>query len=298
MTEEDKPDMAEPPTEELVRTVSRLRFTISILLIVLAMETIGLGYMGSKQFSRWRELRHSIVQKATIGDKPWGIHDNMVYKGDPSKPQIALTFDDGPFPGTSYDSVNHSKELLDVLVANKTVATFFRVGIKVEASQEQVKAEFAAGNTIGNHTYNHSQVAGKRLTNMTPEELNIEFGKQSDLVEKITGKRPRFCRPPGEVSDPKVVDAAKKLGMVCVFHDVEPSPNDSEYADKAADLIPSQAKALEDYLLAPGRVKNGSIILLHDGVRATPAALPKVISTLRERGFEFVTLDQMFPAGQ
>ncbi|MEI7833352.1 MAG: polysaccharide deacetylase family protein [bacterium] len=308
MTENETPKVIES-AEELTNTVNRLRFIVFILLVVLAMETIGLGYLGTKQYPNWRERfkKHRIVTSS----EPWGIHNNIVYHGDPNKKQIALTFDDGPFPGVSYDPTNHSKELLDVLVKNKTVATFFLVGKKAVDSQEQVKADFAAGNTIGNHTYNHSQATPeqlakmspedrekyKRLPNMTPEQLNVEFGMQSDLIEKITGKRPRFCRPPGEVSDPSVVAAAKKLGMVCVFHDVEPAPNDSTYADTPAEKWPQQAKALEDYLLAPGRVKNGSIILLHDGIPATRLALPKVIATLRERGFEFVTLDQMFPAG-
>jgi len=46
------------------------------------------------------------------------------------------------------------------------------------------------------------------------------------------------------------------------------------------------------------RVNNGGIILIHDGIRQTLDVLPRIITYLKKRGFEFVTIDQMLKKGK
>ncbi len=272
---------------EMAKKVSKMRGIIVALTVILVLESFALGALGYPVVKRWMQKQQAQAQP--------GVSNNIVYSANTDKKIIALTFDDGPFPYEPVHKTNHTKEMIEVLAKLNVKANFFIVGKKAEASPELVKAEFDAGHCIANHTYNHPQT-GVRLPEMTPEQLDVELGKQSDLIQRITGQRPRFFRPPGEVSDPKVVNAAKKLGMLVVFNKL--NPGDWKYDGKTGAEKEAAVKSIEDIVLADGAVKPGTVILMHDGIPATRAALPKIVTTLRERGYEFVTLDQMFPAGQ
>ena len=284
MTEIEKD--VEQSAPDMAKTVSKLRGILFTLVVILAIESFALGALGYPALKRW-------MQKQQAQAVP-GVSKNIVYSANTEKKIVALTFDDGPFPYEPVHKTNHTKDLVEVLAKINVKASFFIVGKKAEASPELVKAEFDAGHCIANHTYNHPQ-SGIRLPDMTPEALEVELGKQSDLIQRITGQRPRFFRPPGEVSDPKVVNAAKKLGMLVVFNKL--NPGDWKYDGKTGAEKDAAVKTIEDIVLAEGAVKPGTIILMHDGIPATREALPKIVTTLRERGYEFVTLEQMFPAG-
>ncbi len=47
------------------------------------------------------------------------------------------------------------------------------------------------------------------------------------------------------------------------------------------------------YSRITGTVKNGSIVLFHNGVENTPEALDKILSKLEKDGYEFVTVSEL-----
>ena len=110
--------------------------------------------------------------------------------------------------------------------------------------------------------------------------LGYEQG-ESDLIEDLTGERPRFLRPPGGQIDDASIELLKQRGMVCAMWDV--ALNDT-HGDKTK-------QELLDHTL--DSVKNGSVILAHDGVQATIDMLPELIERLREEGYELVTMSEL-----
>ena len=80
---------------------------------------------------------------------------------------IALTFDDGPRLGTT-------DRLLDGLLERGASATFFLVGEQAAAAPELLERMKAEGHQIGNHTWSHVRLEGKKETEMQAEIENMD----------------------------------------------------------------------------------------------------------------------------
>jgi peptidoglycan-N-acetylglucosamine deacetylase len=197
-----------------------------------------------------------------------GLKYHKFMRGDTSKSRIALTFDDGPHPA-------FTPKLLDILKENNVKATFFLVGEMAEKYPDLVKREIAEGHSVGNHTYHHVN-----LTKVPPEDIATEMEACSDVLNKITGKKPHLFRPPGGDYNRQVIEIAEAEGYTTIF-----------WTDDPGDYASPGKKVIEIRLLR--NVNNGGIILIHDGVQETVDILPQVIEYLKNRGFEFVTIDEM-----
>ena len=213
-------------------------------------------------------LFHTFTDDAAADMTLRAMAGTEILHGNRAKKQLALTFDDGP-------NSKVTPQLLAVLKWYHVKATFFLVGARVDANPELVKAEYAEGHCLGNHTYHHD-----RLTKIGPSEYRAEIRDCAQAIERATGQPPRFFRPPGGRCDAQVTHTAEQLGCQTVLWTV--NPGDFRH--------PGSARIENDVI---GGARNGAIILLHDGVQETVDALPNIIETLRGRGFRFVTLDEM-----
>jgi peptidoglycan-N-acetylglucosamine deacetylase len=167
---------------------------------------------------------------------------------------VYLTFDDGPS--------QYTPAILDILRATHSTATFFELGFrqaKYPAEAAQVRAE---GSSIGNHTYNHPD-----LTALTPGQVRWQLSH---------GPRSRCLRPPYGATNPGVRRIVAQQGLREVLWTT----------DTLDWTRPGTAKIIK---AATGpSVRGGSTVLLHDGGgnrSQTVAALPKIISTLQQRGY-------------
>ncbi len=194
-------------------------------------------------------------------------------RGRTNAPEVALTFDDGPHAG-------FTPRLLAVLKREGVPATFFVVGKMVVRYPDLARAIAADGHTLANHSFRHANLERAR-----PDDLLTEWQACQDAVETITGKRMKFCRPPGGDYNGEVVAAAQKLGLLTVLW----TQNSHDYLSPGAAEIKS--RVLE-------HVANGSIILMHDGVDQTIEVLPEIIRDLKQRGFHFVTVDELWQHSQ
>ena len=201
-----------------------------------------------------------------------GIYYRKLFHGDPAVRAVALTFDDGPHP-------RFTPQLLKLLAGYQVKATFFVVGKQAERFPWLVHAEAAAGHVIGNHTYHHVN-----LTRLSPRQVMAEWVACNDVVQAITGKAPRLCRPPGGDYNATVITAAMNCDLTTVCWTDDPS----DYSRPGTVVI--EQRTLD-------KVGNGAIILLHDGIQQTMDALPQIISNLRRRGFQFQTVEQMLQSG-
>lgn len=187
-------------------------------------------------------------------------------------PLVALTFDDGPWP-------LQTEAILAILAGKDVPATFFMLGSRVDRMPAATRAVANAGHAIGNHTYWHA-----RLDDVTPEAAEWEIRSTARAIERVTGTRPRWLRPPCGSIDAAALQYIADSGSACALWTVDPQ-------DWRADRT---AQAIADSVVAS--VRPGAIVVLHDGGgdrSATIAALPMIIDRLRGAGYEFVTLDEL-----
>jgi peptidoglycan/xylan/chitin deacetylase (PgdA/CDA1 family) len=197
--------------------------------------------------------------------------DRLLFNGNTSLPEIALTFDDGPNP-------YYTPLILDILKKYNVKATFFCIGRQVAAYPTLVKQEYMAGHLIGNHSWSHPDMAL-----LAPANINLQLVSTSNAIQEATGVRPIYFRPPYGIMSVPVLTQAYHLGLTTVI-----------WNDEARDWqLPGMNVIVERIL---GLARNGAIVLLHDGGgnrSQTVAALPYIIKGLRARGFQLVTIAQM-----
>ncbi|MCL2079049.1 MAG: polysaccharide deacetylase family protein [Oscillospiraceae bacterium] len=186
---------------------------------------------------------------------------------DPSKPMIALTFDDGP--------TNFTPQILDVLAAHDILATFFLQGNRIEKNKSTILRAFLEGHEIANHSWSHND-----LTAMTASRASAEVKDTCDAITSITGVPPTSFRPPYGYTDSSVNRIAAELGLDVVMWTV----NSQDYSIK---------DAAEIYDRTVARVSNGGIILMHDIQSVTVEAIKLLIPKLLEEGYQFVTVSEL-----
>lgn len=185
----------------------------------------------------------------------------------------ALTFDDGPSPDTA--------RILDILREKKVTATFFLCGASVERYPELARRIAAEGHALGNHTYSHPYLHLKSRA-----EIASEIDRAQDAIERVTGIRPAYFRPPHGVRWFSLWPLLRERGMTLVLWNSCPQEGDSPARDIAARAL--------------ARLRPGAIILLHDGKDnlpegrnlrpATVEALPQIIDGARRAGYRFAPL--------
>ncbi|UJF33971.1 polysaccharide deacetylase family protein [Paenibacillus hexagrammi] len=191
--------------------------------------------------------------------------------------EIAFTFDDGPNPA-------YTPRLLDLLNQYGVKATFFVLGAKAEAYPEIIQRMHREGHQIGVHNYVH-----RANWFMLPWTVHKQVDRTSRVVERLTGERPSYYRPPWGVLNG--CDFMWKRGHTFVL-----------WSLMAHDWRSRTGKnTLKDKLQS--RMEDGSIILLHDcgetfgADREAPAAmlvaLAEVLEEQRGQGFRYVRIDEL-----
>ncbi len=193
-----------------------------------------------------------------------GGRAGLVSSGPRDRPVVALTFDDGPS--------EYTPGFLDVLRREGVPGTFFEVGQEIPGREATLRRILREGGEIGNHTTHHTELPG--LGAIAPT---------TSLVEAATGFRPCLFRPPGGAVSSAVLAAAGADGLRTVTWDVDPS----DWSTPGSAAV---------YSRVVGATRPGSIVLMHDGGgnrAGTLAALPRIIATLRARGYRFATVTEL-----
>ena len=189
---------------------------------------------------------------------------------------VALTFDDGPYPP-------YTGQILDILKENKIHATFFVIGKNAEKYPELVRRAAAEGHQIGNHTYDHID-----LLKADSSKVAAEVDRTNAIILSITGQTPQVIRPPHGFRDAVVMNVLAERGLKVIDWSVM----SRDWTKPGADLIVNRTMS---------QVKNGSIILLHDGDGVAQAdsraqtveATRRIIHELRQQGYKFVTVNEL-----
>lgn len=221
----------------------------------------------------WQETEREVyaAQAALdIASKDLGRErsSHILRRGSGSQRRIALTFDDGPHP-------NYTPKLLELLRAKKVKATFFVIGFMAEKYPELVRDIALSGHEIGNHSFSHVT-----LTKISLEDALVEYEAANLAIAKITGRQPRYCRPPGGDFNNAVIAAGALAGLTTVLWTDDPG----DYANPGDETL--LARLLR-------KLTPGGIILLHDGSVDTLDVLDEFISAAQKQGYQFVTLDEL-----
>ena len=208
------------------------------------------------------------------------------HSGSSVQKQLGITFDDGP-------SAEFTPRILDILRARRVPATFFVVGVNAEALPGLVQREYNEGHTIGNHTYTHPNIAKE-----SEERVKIELSTTLRLIENGLGRGTTLFRPPYNAdSEPQTPEEIKPIveaqsqGYITIGESID--PRDWEKGITPDAIVKEVLSEVDE---SAGVADRGHLILMHDagGDRnATVAALPRIIDTLRARGYEFVSLPQL-----
>jgi peptidoglycan-N-acetylglucosamine deacetylase len=184
--------------------------------------------------------------------------------------ELALTFDDGPGPFTP--------QILAILKQEDVPGTFFEVGVEEHFFHPGTSEAVADGFPIGDHTFSHEPMSTLRRAQ-----------QQTQLLGQIRATRPygapypRLFRPPYGRWNSTTLSLLRRYRMLMVLWSVDTN-------DWTRPGVRSIVNA------AVKGARPGAVILLHDagGNRTqTVAALPKIISALRARGYRLVTVPQL-----
>jgi peptidoglycan/xylan/chitin deacetylase (PgdA/CDA1 family) len=197
-----------------------------------------------------------------------------VWRGDPRRRAIALTFDDGPSESTP--------AILELLARREARATFFQCGHNARRLPEIARAVAQAGHEIGNHTQSHA-----RLYFRAPGFMLGEIQAAQETLRHSAGRVPRLFRAPYGARWPGLGGVQRRLGLLGVM-----------WTTLACD---HRARADQVYRRLRGGVRNGAIWCLHDGrelqtrpdISATIGALRRLLVELAWEGYEFLTVSEI-----
>ena len=170
-----------------------------------------------------------------------------------------------------------TSSILKTLKEKNVHVTFFMTGGWVEKYPDDVKAIYKAGHELGNHSENH-----KQMSTISSSECETEIMKVHEKVKKLTNYDMKVFRPPyGDYND-TVIESTEKCG----YHAIQWDVDSLDWKNYGVDSILTT-------VLNHKHLGNGSIILCHNGAKYTATALPKLIDSLKEKGFEFVTMSEL-----
>jgi peptidoglycan-N-acetylglucosamine deacetylase len=196
----------------------------------------------------------------------------MINEIHTSRRVVAITFDDGPNPV-------YTPQILDIFSAAKGKATFFMIGDQMRNNPEVVKQVADQGHEIGNHTFNHP-----KLSQLSMEDCLDEIEQTDKLVEEMTGRKPVVFRPPYLDYNQDTVSILQQKGypMIGALNlealDWE-QPGVEYILEKSMDVV-----------------KNGSILIFHDGYgdrSQTIEAVQMLVSELISQDYQLVTVSEL-----
>ena len=188
---------------------------------------------------------------------------------DPSKPMVALTFDDGPASGKT-------EKLLDALAKNGSKATFFELGKNIEYMEDAdkvLKRMLADGNELGSHSYDHPN-----LYTLSDQQIREQIDKTNKAIKDATGQLPTVYRPPYGNGDDRITKMFNVPGALWTVDTLD-------WSSRNADSVISIVKNSGDL--------DGKVILMHSIYDSSVEAAEYLIPWMKSQGYQLVTVSEL-----
>lgn len=262
--------------KRIARSKLLARGTLAVVLLA--------GLVGGLWFGlhKWEDLRRPNVQQATINKPPKPKTPEQIaeaareqtrrqVKPDRSNIDctqmkcIALTYDDGPS--------KHTERILDSLKRRQAAATFFVLGTQATKHPATLKRTVRERSEIGNHTWNHPDLAHLNNASVTAQILQTD-----QAVHNAAGVTPRLIRPPYGSYNARVTQiAVRPLAM---------------WSIDTKDWLYRDPEKIYQHVI--NHAQPGGIVVLHDIHPASVQATPKIIDELQRQRYTLVTMSELF----
>ena len=191
--------------------------------------------------------------------------------------EVVLTFDDGPW-------LNNTPAVLKALAEECTTGIFFTIGKHATYYPEIIKQVYAAGHTIGTHTWSHANLNDKKLSEAQRKD-EIEKGI-SAVKWALGGISPAaFFRFPALQHPPEMVTYLGNRNVAIFSCDLDSFDFKASKSDKVIETVMRKVEKL-----------GKGIILMHDFQKHTAEALPDLLKRLKAGGYKVVAMRAKFPA--
>lgn len=191
-----------------------------------------------------------------------------VYSVETEEKVVALTFD-------AAWGADKTRGIIELLEKYDADGTFFLVGFWIDKYPEETKLIAEKGIEIGNHSNNHLHMS--KLQN---DEIKKEIESVNVRLQELTGKTPKYFRPPFGEYDNKLLENVAALDMVGVQWSVDSLDWKGLSGEEIAKRVLS-------------RVHNGAIILFHNNSDHVLDALPIILPKLKADGYKCVSVDEL-----
>jgi peptidoglycan/xylan/chitin deacetylase (PgdA/CDA1 family) len=190
--------------------------------------------------------------------------------------EVVLTFDDGPWP-------LNTPAVLKALADECTTGIFFSIGKHATYYPEIIKQVYAAGHTVGTHTWSHATLTNKKLTeDQRKEEIEKGF---SAVKWALGGVSPSpFFRFPALQHPPEMVTYLGDRNIAMFSCDLD-----------SFDFKARNAQAVIDVTMKKLDKLGKGIILMHDFHKHTAEALPDLLKKLKAGGYKVVAMKAKSP---
>ena len=199
---------------------------------------------------------------------PMLYHVRATERNLEGKKLVALTFDDGP-------SAETTPRLLDILEQKDVRATFFMLGNMARSNPDVVKMVQNDWHEIASHTMYH-----QNLIRIPTASAQADINEAKAVLEGILGRKPSLTRPPYGNSNSTIRES---IGTPIILWSVDTL----DWKNKDTNSIVSTTM---------DQVSDGAIILMHDIHPTSVDAIPTLVDTLRNEGYEFATVSELAQA--
>jgi peptidoglycan/xylan/chitin deacetylase (PgdA/CDA1 family) len=190
---------------------------------------------------------------------------------------VALTFDDGPGASTS--------RILSILSSAGVTATFFNIGQNAAAQPQRVRDEVQRGFMVGNHTWDHPDMAGLSASGQATEMDRATAEQTRAVGMPPCAFRPQYGYPDYNSTTERLAQQRRMKFWTWSVDTEDWKANGSSsrfWVDRIIRLAEQEGGALRH-----------PVVLMHNapsGDSATARALPTIINFFRHRGYTFVDL--------
>ncbi|MBR2901238.1 MAG: polysaccharide deacetylase family protein [Clostridia bacterium] len=213
------------------------------------------------------------LQPEILGGDVIAKEHGALYLGPEGDKTVYLTFDAG------YSNENVERTL-DILQSQNVKGAFFILPGIIKNSKETVIRMAEEGHLVCNHSTSHCDMS--KITNI--EKFKEELSGVEEIYTRETGfTMEKYFRPPEGAFSKKTLEFCETLGYTPVFWSFA-------YADWDNSKQMNAEKAKEKVL---SNVHDGMVILLHPTSKTNALILDSVITSLKEQGYTFGTLDEL-----
>lgn len=185
---------------------------------------------------------------------------------DPSKPMVALTFDDGPDPV-------YTDQILDLLEENHAVATFFEVGWNIYSCPEALVRATEMGCELASHSSGH-----KDLSKLRKSALLEDIQTMDAIFAAVGLEAPLLLRPPYGATNQNVKYGTDRAVITWTVDTYDWQSRNAASVVSSIQNVPSL---------------DGEIVLMHSIYDSSVEALETILPWLTEQGYQTVTVTEL-----